>query len=104
MQNRMEDLAPKIEKSLRSSRGGGSMVSERGQYPNGHQHYASTDMNGNFYGHDMHTLPTGDESMYQAGETDMPRDSTHIHTLHGSMHHHDGSLHGAIPEEVGYED
>ena len=100
MQNRIDDLAPKIEKSLRSSRAGGSFVSERGQYTNGHQHYPSSEMNGD-YG--LHHHPTGDESMYQAGETEM-RESTHIHTLPGSMHHHDGSMHGAIPEEDIYED
>ncbi|KAH9931129.1 uncharacterized protein BXZ73DRAFT_90206 [Epithele typhae] len=95
MQNRIDDLAPKIEKSLRSSRGN-SFVNERQQYANGHNHYPSSDTNGHY--HDIHNHPTGDESMYQTGATEI-RDSTHIHTLAGSMHHHDGSLHGAIPEE-----
>ncbi len=107
MQNRIDDLAPKIEKSLRSSRGG-SYVTDRGNYPNGHHHYTSSEMDGG-YGQsqlepDIHQHPTGDESMYQTGETDMIRESTHLHTMPGSTYHHDGSLHGAIREEDVYED
>ncbi|KAI0820029.1 hypothetical protein BC628DRAFT_1423338 [Trametes gibbosa] len=111
MTNRIEDLAPKIEKSLRSSRGG-SYVTEGQEYDNEHahhhHHYPSSDMNGYPHGiaaaHNLHQHPTGDESMFQTGETELIRESTHLHTLPGSMHHHDGSLHGAIPEEDGYED
>ncbi|KAI1794171.1 hypothetical protein LXA43DRAFT_162214 [Ganoderma leucocontextum] len=107
MQNRIDDLAPKIEKSLRSSRGD-SYVTERGNYSNGHQHYEGSEMNDD-YTHSqitqgIHQHQTGDESMYQAGEGEMIRDSTHLHTLPGSMHHHDGSMHGAIREEDIYED
>ncbi|KAI0682371.1 hypothetical protein C8T65DRAFT_597008 [Cerioporus squamosus] len=110
MQNRIDDLAPKIEKSLRSSRGGGSYMSERGDYPNGHHHYPSSQIDeGYAHSHmtqtiDVHQHPTGDESMYQTGEAEIIRDSTHLHTLPGSMHHHDGSMHGAIREEDIYED
>jgi len=46
----------------------------------------------------IQTQPTGtigDESMFQPADTDMRIvDSTHGHTLPGSMHHHDGSTHG----------
>ncbi|RDX55166.1 hypothetical protein OH76DRAFT_872077 [Lentinus brumalis] len=109
MQNRIDELAPKIEKSLRSSRGGGSYMSERGDYANGHHHYPSSQIDeGYAHSHmtqtiDVHQHPTGDESMYQT-DAEIIRDSTHLHTLPGSMHHHDGSMHGAIREEDLYED
>ncbi|OJT01677.1 hypothetical protein TRAPUB_7879 [Trametes pubescens] len=113
MNNRMEDLAPKIEKSLRSSRGGSYLTDGQGGYlpqehPHHHHHYPSSEMNG--YPQtmtptiDVRQHPTGDESMYQTQETELIRESTHLHTLPGSMHHHDGSMHGAIREEDGYED
>lgn len=94
MQNLMGNLAPKIEKSLRSSRGGSSV------YQNGHhhQHYTSSEMEGGYaHSHmtqtiDIHQHQTGDESMYQPGET-----------IPDSIHHHDGSMH-AIREEEAYED
>ncbi|KAI0355625.1 hypothetical protein OH77DRAFT_1402569 [Trametes cingulata] len=110
MNSRIDDLAPKIEKSLRSSRGG-SYITEGQAYPHEHQHhhhhYPSSEMNG--YPHtqmtaDIHQHQTGDESMFQPGETEMIRDSTHLHTLPGSLHHHDGSMHGAIREEEVYDD
>ncbi|TBU33768.1 hypothetical protein BD309DRAFT_996847 [Dichomitus squalens] len=107
MQNRIDALAPKIEKSLRSSRGG-SYVTERANYSNGHQHYEGSEMDGGYeqsqMTQDIHQHQTGDESMYVSGEGEMIRDSTHLHTLPGSMHHHDGSMHGAIREEDIYED
>lgn len=110
MRERLDSLAPKIEKSLRSSRGG-SYITEGQSYVNGntHQHYPSSDVNGAYTQSPMtqtvniHTQPSGtipEDSMYQP-DTEV-RDS-HIHTLPGSMHHHDGSLHGAIPEDP-YED
>lgn len=111
MRERLDNLAPKIEKSLRSSRGGSYVTDGRG-YTNGHHHpYPSSDLNGG-YAHsgmtqtaNIHTQPTGgDESMFQPVDTEMMRDSTHLHTLPGSMHHHDGSIHGAIPEEDAYDD
>lgn len=113
MRERLDNLAPKIEKSLRSSRGG-SYVTEGRAYVNGHshQHYPPSEMNGAYTQSPMtqtvniHTQPTGtmaDDSMFQPAETEIIRDSTHVHTLPGSMHHHDGSLHGAIPEDP-YED
>ncbi|KAI0630213.1 hypothetical protein C8Q77DRAFT_1063695 [Trametes polyzona] len=109
MNNRIDDLAPKIEKSLRSSHGGSYLTEGQSLNEHPHHHYTSSEMNG-YPPHamtptaDLHQQPTGDESMYQAGETDFIRESTHLHTLPGSMHHHDGSLHGAIPEEDVYDD
>ncbi|OBZ68088.1 hypothetical protein A0H81_11964 [Grifola frondosa] len=108
MRERLDNLAPKIEKSLRSSRGGSYVTEGRG-YPNGHHHhYPTSEMNGAFTQSPMtqtvgiHTQPT--DSMFQTGETEMIRESTHLHTLPGSMHHHDGSMHGAIREEDMYDD
>ncbi|KAH9895121.1 hypothetical protein C8Q73DRAFT_665408 [Cubamyces lactineus] len=108
MNNRIEDLAPKIEKTLRSSRGGSYITEGRG-YPEEHEHehhhhYGDSEMNGYAHSQDLHQHQTGDESMFQPGETEMIRESTHLHTLPGSMHHHDGSMHGAIREEEAYED
>ncbi|KAI8972230.1 hypothetical protein BD414DRAFT_426162 [Trametes punicea] len=106
MNDRIDDLAPKIEKVVRSSRGGSYVTEGRSYAHEHHHHYPSSEMNG--YPHsqamDVHQHPTGDESMYQPGETEMIRDSTHLQTLPGSMHHHDGSMHGAIREEDVYED
>ncbi|KAI0675148.1 hypothetical protein C8Q78DRAFT_524279 [Trametes maxima] len=109
--NRFEDLAPKIEKSLRPSRGG-SYVTEGQGYPLDHHHHhypTNSEMNGGYAQTgmtpiDLHQHQTGDESMFQPVDTEMLRESTHLHTLPGSMHHHDGSLHGAIREEDGYDD
>ncbi|KAJ3003329.1 hypothetical protein NUW54_g5357 [Trametes sanguinea] len=109
MNTRFDELAPKIEKVVRSSRGG-SYVTEGRSYANDphhhHHHYPTSEMNGYppSQSMDIHQHPTGEESMYQTGETEMIRDSTHLHTLPGSMHHHDGSMHGAIREEEVYED
>ncbi|KAL7281780.1 hypothetical protein PYCCODRAFT_1430922 [Trametes coccinea BRFM310] len=108
MNTRFDELAPKIEKVVRSSRGG-SYVTEGRSYANDHHHhhhYPESEMNGYppSQSMDVHQHPTGEESMYQTGETEMIRDSTHLHTLPGSMHHHDGSMHGAIREEEVYED
>ncbi|OCH95065.1 hypothetical protein OBBRIDRAFT_721140 [Obba rivulosa] len=115
MRERLDNLAPKIEKSLRSSRGGSYVTDSRYANGRGHQHgrYPTSEMdpNGGYGGSQMtqtvniQTQPTGtmgDESGYQP-ET-MPRESTHLHTLPGSMHHHDGSMHGAIREEDVYLD
>ncbi|KAI0081913.1 hypothetical protein K474DRAFT_1655795 [Panus rudis PR-1116 ss-1] len=113
VRERLDNLAPQIERSLRSSRGG-SYVTEGGQrYRNGQ--YGESEMNGDEYAprspmtQTTHMLAhqqtgtMGDESMYHTGDTEAIRDSTHVHTLPGSMHHHDGSMHG-IPEEEMYED
>ncbi|KAH9946993.1 hypothetical protein B0H21DRAFT_375378 [Amylocystis lapponica] len=87
VQARLESIAPVYEKG-QSSRGGSYITDGRG-YTNGHHHYATGTM--------------GDESLFHT-ETEPLRDSTHLHTLPGSMHHHDGSLHGAIREEDAYDD
>ncbi|KAI0793198.1 hypothetical protein C8Q75DRAFT_549078 [Abortiporus biennis] len=112
MRERLDDLAPKIEKSLqtRSSRGG-SYLTEGRSYQNGHQQYGS-EMNGAYTQspitqttHILANQQTGtmaDESMFQQ-ETEV-RDSTHLHTLPGSVHHHDGSMHGIPEEDDMYED
>ncbi|KAL6310462.1 hypothetical protein BKA93DRAFT_17945 [Sparassis latifolia] len=114
MRERLDILAPKIEKSLRSSRGDSYVAESRG-YLNGHHHhhYSHSEMNGGYTQSPMtqtvniHTQPSGtmgDDSMFQPGETELLRESTNLHTLPGSMHHHDGSVRGAIPEEDMYED
>lgn len=109
MRERLDSLAPKIERSLRSSRGD-SYVTEGRSYQNGHGYEGESEMQGDYTRSPLtqttHILAqqTGtmaDESMYNTGETEPIRDSTHLHTLPGSMHHHDGS---AIPEEDLYED
>lgn len=109
MRERLDSLAPKIERSLRSSRGD-SYVTEGRSYQNGHGYEGESEMQGDYTRSPLtqttHILAqqTGtmaDESMYHTGETEPIRDSTHLHTLPGSMHHHDGS---AIPEEDLYED
>jgi len=63
--------------------------------------YTPRTQSANIHGQPTETM---DESMFQPGDTDIIRDSTHLHTLPGSMHHHDGSLHGAIREEDVYDD
>ncbi|CAL1707109.1 unnamed protein product [Somion occarium] len=108
MRERLDSLAPKIERSLRSSRGG-SYLTEGRSYHDGQQ-YGDSEMQGDYTRSPLtqttHILAqqTGtmaDESMYHTGDTEAIRDSTHLHTLPGSMHHHDGS---AIPEEDMYEE
>ncbi|TCD67446.1 hypothetical protein EIP91_012363 [Steccherinum ochraceum] len=107
MRERLDNLAPKIERSLRTSRGGASFVSENRSYAEQEPQYAQSEANG--YARSAITQTTqllanqrtgtmADESMYHQ-DTELPRDSTHLHTSPGSMHHHDGSMHGAIPEE-----
>ncbi|KAH9935600.1 uncharacterized protein B0H18DRAFT_868894 [Fomitopsis serialis] len=101
MRERLDSLAPKIERSLRSSQGE-SYVTDRRGYPGyGSQAggYAQSPMTQTV---NMATT-MGDESMYQPVDTEL-RTSTNLHTLPGSMHHHDGSLHDAIPEEDVYDD
>lgn len=101
MRERLDSLAPKIERSLRSSRGGSYVTDGRGYPPYGSQAggYEQSPMTQTV---NMATT-MGDESMYQPVDTEM-RTSTNLHTLPGSMHHHDGSLHDAIPEEDVYDD
>ncbi|CCM05715.1 uncharacterized protein FIBRA_07947 [Fibroporia radiculosa] len=112
MRDRLDSLAPKIERSLQSSRGDSYVTDGRG-YPHRHHHFGGSEMDGAYTQTPMtqtvniNTQPTdtmGDESMFQPGDTDLIRDSTQIHTLPGSMHHHDGSMHDAIREEDGYDD
>ncbi|KAA1471680.1 hypothetical protein DENSPDRAFT_130311 [Dentipellis sp. KUC8613] len=107
MQQRIERLGPKID-SLKASQSGSS-VDDR-KY-NGHQYsasevdrYTQSPMTQTV---NIQTQPTGtinDESMYLPPDSDMRIvDSTHGHTLSGSMHHHDGSTHG-MREEDEYDD
>lgn len=108
MRERLDHLAPKIERSLRTSRGGGSYVTEGRSYHEGQDQYAQSEQNGGYARSaltqttqilaNQRTGTMAEESMYHP-DTEPPRDSTHLHTLPGSMHRHDGSLHGAIPEE-----
>ena len=108
MRERLDNLAPKIERSLRTSRGGASYVTQDRSYADGQEQYAQSEANGGYPRSaitqttqllaNQRTGTMADESMFH-GDTEPPRDSTHLHTLPGSMHHHDGSLHGAIPEE-----
>lgn len=111
VRERLDNLAPQIEKSLKSSRGG-SYITEGRSYVNQHQHYPLSEGNGaysqslltqtvNIHTQQSGTIPEDPEDSMYRPETEM-RDS-HIHTLPGSMHHHDGSMHGAIPEDP-YED
>lgn len=104
----LDRLEPALENlNLRSSRGLSYTTDNRG-YANGR--FEGSDMNGGYtprtQSANIHGQPTEtmDESMFQPGDTDIIRDSTHLHTLPGSMHHHDGSLHGAIREEDVYDD
>lgn len=99
MRERLDSLAPKIERSLRSSRVD-SYAGDGQTYPGSHHHHYS-----GAYTHssmapsaNIHMHPTGDESMYQPGDTDILRDSTHLQM------HHDGSLHGASREDDLYDD
>ncbi|TFY63164.1 hypothetical protein EVJ58_g3410 [Rhodofomes roseus] len=101
MRERLDTLAPKIERSLRSSRGESYVTDGRGYPAYGSQAggYNQSPMTQTV---NMATT-MGDESMYQPVDTEL-RTSTNLHTLPGSMHHHDGSLHDAIPEEDVYDD
>lgn len=112
MRERLDILVPKIESRLESSQGGSYLSDGRG-YQGHHHQYATSDMNGAYSQTPMtqtvniHTQATdtmGDDSMFQPGDTDLIRDSTHLHTLPGSMHHHDGSIHGGIREDDMYDD
>ena len=109
MRVRLDNLAPKIERSLRSSRGG-SYVTEGRSYQHEQGGYGESEVQGDYTRSPLtqtthilgqQTGTMGDESMYHTGETEPIRDSTHLNTLPGSMHHHDGS---AIPEDDMYAD
>ncbi|THH30805.1 hypothetical protein EUX98_g3389 [Antrodiella citrinella] len=108
MRERLDTLAPKIERSLRTSRGESFVTEGRSYRGDGQDQYAQSEQNGGYSRSaltqttqilaNQRTGTMADESMFH-GDTEPPRDSTHLNTLPGSMHHHDGSLHGAIPEE-----
>ncbi|KAI0066274.1 hypothetical protein BV25DRAFT_1913042 [Artomyces pyxidatus] len=100
MQQRIEGLGPKID-SLKSSQAGSSLDERkyytRPQPPS--ELYTQTPQTQTV---NIQTHPTGtvaEESMYQP-DTDMRiAESTHGQTLPGSMHHHDGSIHGMTEQE-----
>lgn len=101
---RIERIGPKID-SLRSSQEGSSLDGNkyRPRYTASEMdRYGQTPMTQTV---NIQTQPTGtiaDESMFQP-DTDMHIvESTHGHTLPGSMHRHDGSTH--LIDDEGYED
>ncbi|KZT29192.1 hypothetical protein NEOLEDRAFT_1175492 [Neolentinus lepideus HHB14362 ss-1] len=107
MQQRLEGLGPKID-SLKSARGD-SYVEDGRSYRRDHQ-YTQSELDQ--YGQTPMTQtvniqtaqPTGTvASMFQVPEDEMINQSTAVHTMPGSMHHHDGSTHG-ITEEDEFED
>ncbi|TFY81849.1 hypothetical protein EWM64_g2163, partial [Hericium alpestre] len=106
MQQRIERLGPKID-SLKTQTG--SSVDDRKyrdqQYSQSEiDRYTETPMTQTV---NIQTQPTGtinDESVYLPPDSDLRIvESTHGHTLPGSIHHHDGSTHG-MREEDEYED
>lgn len=103
MRERLDSLAPKIERSLRSSRGGESYLTEPREYEHEHEHGYDNEYTRSPLTQTTHILAqqTGtmrEDSMYQPDE--MMHDSNHP----GSMHHHDGSLHDRDHDDDMYED
>ncbi|PCH43859.1 hypothetical protein WOLCODRAFT_138640 [Wolfiporia cocos MD-104 SS10] len=97
MRDRLDSLAPVLERTLQTPQGGPYDGHGYPLHQYGGSAYTRSPMTPS--ANVPPTMTMGNESMYQPVNTEVRDSGTHLQTLPGSMHRHDGSVHDAIRDE-----